>query len=84
MCQGNPVLICNTNDTETAEQSNCTVNVPKTVDCLQGILTVIPMQLLSLHIAELKNLDVRIVPHHTAVAPLLFLLLLTTTTYAQC
>ncbi|KAH9495315.1 Glucosamine--fructose-6-phosphate aminotransferase 1 [Bulinus truncatus] len=34
------------------------IEVPKTIDCLQGILTVIPMQLLSMHIAELRNLDV--------------------------
>jgi len=27
-------------------------------DCLQGILTIIPMQLLSLHIAELRKCDV--------------------------
>ncbi|XP_055874992.1 glutamine--fructose-6-phosphate aminotransferase [isomerizing] 2-like isoform X2 [Biomphalaria glabrata] len=34
------------------------LEVPKTIDCLQGILTVIPMQLLSMHIAELRKLDV--------------------------
>uniref|UniRef100_A0A0B7AXZ5 glutamine--fructose-6-phosphate transaminase (isomerizing) n=1 Tax=Arion vulgaris TaxID=1028688 RepID=A0A0B7AXZ5_9EUPU len=34
------------------------LEVPKTIDCLQGILTVIPMQLLSMRIAELKKLDV--------------------------
>ena len=32
--------------------------VPKSIDCLQGILTVIPMQLLSMHIADLKKCDV--------------------------
>jgi len=35
-----------------------TIEVPHQVDCLQGILTIIPMQLLSLHIAELRNCDV--------------------------
>ena len=34
------------------------LKIPHTVDCLQGVLTVIPLQLLSLHIAELKGLDV--------------------------
>ena len=28
-----------------------TIEVPETVDCLQGILTVIPLQLLSYHLA---------------------------------
>jgi len=35
------------------------IEVPRQVDCLQGILTIIPMQLLTLYIAELRNLDVR-------------------------
>jgi len=55
---GDPILICNTDDQETIKQSSRTIAVPEAVDCLQGILTVIPMQLLSLHIAEMKKLDV--------------------------
>lgn len=35
------------------------MEVPHTVDCLQGVLTVIPMQLLSFHIAVLRGYDVR-------------------------
>ena len=35
-----------------------TIEVPETVDCLQGILTVIPLQLLSYHLAVKKGLDV--------------------------
>ena len=34
------------------------VQVPKVADCLQGILTVVPLQLLSFHIAVLKGYDV--------------------------
>jgi glucosamine 6-phosphate synthetase-like amidotransferase/phosphosugar isomerase protein len=34
------------------------IAVPHAVDCLQGILTVIPMQLLSFHIAVLRGYDV--------------------------
>ncbi|VDN05331.1 unnamed protein product [Thelazia callipaeda] len=34
------------------------IRVPKTVDCIQNILTVIPLQLLSYHVAELKGLNV--------------------------
>ncbi|XP_035826139.1 glutamine--fructose-6-phosphate aminotransferase [isomerizing] 2 [Aplysia californica] len=55
---GEPLLICNAGDTETQSQVNNFIEVPETIDCLQGILTVIPMQLLSLHIAELRKLDV--------------------------
>lgn len=55
---GNPIVICNVGDTETTMHSYKTIEVPEQVDCLQGILTVIPLQLLSLHIAELRNCDV--------------------------
>jgi len=51
-------VICNVGDTETKMHSYKTIEVPEQVDCLQGILTVIPLQLLSLHIAELRNCDV--------------------------
>ncbi|CAD5224768.1 unnamed protein product [Bursaphelenchus xylophilus] len=34
------------------------IRVPKTVDCVQNILTVIPLQLLSYHVAELNGLNV--------------------------
>ncbi|XP_055875558.1 glutamine--fructose-6-phosphate aminotransferase [isomerizing] 2-like isoform X3 [Biomphalaria glabrata] len=55
---GNPILICTEGDKEIQSMSNHYVEVPHTIDCLQGVLTVIPMQLLSLHIAELRKLDV--------------------------
>lgn len=55
---GEPILICNTGDVETQQQAQKFIPVPLSIDCLQGILSVIPMQLLSLHIAELRNLDV--------------------------
>jgi glucosamine--fructose-6-phosphate aminotransferase (isomerizing) len=55
---GNPFVICNSGDDETKSQVSKTLEVPTTVDCLQGILTIIPLQLLSLHIAELRNCDV--------------------------
>lgn len=34
------------------------LRVPRTVDCVQNILTVIPLQLLSYHIAELNGANV--------------------------
>lgn len=77
--EGRPILICEENDTETISHSSNTLELPKTVDCLQvrrcvsligwilisfltflfqGILTVIPMQLLSYHIAVLRGCNV--------------------------
>jgi glucosamine--fructose-6-phosphate aminotransferase (isomerizing) len=41
-----------------AKKISRSLEVPKSIDCLQGITTVIPMQLLSMHIAELRKLDV--------------------------
>ncbi|XP_052770795.1 glutamine--fructose-6-phosphate aminotransferase [isomerizing] 1-like isoform X4 [Mya arenaria] len=55
---GDPVIICNIDDKETIEMAERHILVPHTIDCLQGILTVIPMQLMSLHIATLKQYDV--------------------------
>lgn len=34
------------------------IELPHTVDCLQGILSVIPLQLLSFHLAVLRGYDV--------------------------
>lgn len=36
------------------------IELPHTVDCLQGILSVIPLQLLSFHLAVLRGYDVRL------------------------
>lgn len=56
--QGRPILICEEGDKETASMAPKVLQVPRTVDCLQGILTVIPMQLLSYHIAMLRGCNV--------------------------
>lgn len=55
---GKPIIICEKNDDETKAMSFKCIQVPGTVDCLQGILTVIPLQLLSYHIAVLKGCNV--------------------------
>jgi len=34
------------------------IRVPQTVDCLQGLLTVVPLQLLSYHLATACGVDV--------------------------
>ncbi|XP_032587897.1 glutamine--fructose-6-phosphate aminotransferase [isomerizing] 2 isoform X2 [Drosophila mojavensis] len=56
--KGCPVIICEEGDEETKAFSSRSLEIPRTVDCLQGILTVIPMQLLSYHIAVLRGCDV--------------------------
>lgn len=55
---GNPIVLGNVDDTDTQQQANKYIGVPSTIDCLQGILTIIPMQLLSMHIAQLRGCDV--------------------------
>ncbi|XP_037892505.1 glutamine--fructose-6-phosphate aminotransferase [isomerizing] 2 isoform X2 [Glossina fuscipes] len=56
--KGCPIIICEEGDVETKSFSSRSLEIPRTVDCLQGILTVIPMQLLSYHIAVLRGCDV--------------------------
>ncbi|CAN9515856.1 unnamed protein product [Ophioblennius macclurei] len=56
--QGRPIVICDKDDYETINNSSRTIKVPHCVDCLQGILSVIPLQLLSFHLAVLRSYDV--------------------------
>lgn len=60
--QGRPILICDKDDHETIKNSSRTIKVPHCVDCLQGVLSVIPLQLLSFHLAVLRGFDVSAVP----------------------
>ncbi|XP_060926774.1 glutamine--fructose-6-phosphate aminotransferase [isomerizing] 1 [Limanda limanda] len=53
-----PIVICDKDDYETIKSSTRTINVPHCVDCLQGILSVIPLQLLSFHLAQRRGFDV--------------------------
>eukprot|EP00090_Calanus_glacialis_P002054 TRINITY_DN11544_c0_g1_i1.p1 TRINITY_DN11544_c0_g1~~TRINITY_DN11544_c0_g1_i1.p1 ORF type:complete len:704 (+),score=168.81 TRINITY_DN11544_c0_g1_i1:35-2113(+) len=55
---GKPILIIEEGDTETAKWSKHTLEVPRIVDALQGVLTVIPLQLLSYHLAVLRGCNV--------------------------
>jgi glucosamine--fructose-6-phosphate aminotransferase (isomerizing) len=52
-----PVVICNEGD-EGISKDVKTIRVPQTVDCLQGLLNIIPLQLLSYHLAINKGFDV--------------------------
>jgi glucosamine--fructose-6-phosphate aminotransferase (isomerizing) len=54
---GKPIVIAHKGDPDVPTGSR-TIPVPATVDCLQGILNVIPLQLLSYHLAVLHGVDV--------------------------
>uniref|UniRef100_A0A671T4N7 glutamine--fructose-6-phosphate transaminase (isomerizing) n=1 Tax=Sinocyclocheilus anshuiensis TaxID=1608454 RepID=A0A671T4N7_9TELE len=56
--QGRPIVICDKEDNETINNSSRTIKVPHCLDCLQGILSVIPLQMLSFHLAVLRGYDV--------------------------
>ena len=56
--EGRPILICEKGDEETMKYADSSIEVPRTVDVLQCILTVIPMQLLSYHLAVLRGCNV--------------------------
>lgn len=52
-----PIVLCNEGDDGIPANAK-TIRVPKTVDCLQGMLNIIPLQLLSYHLAVNKGYDV--------------------------
>ncbi|CAL9736764.1 glutamine--fructose-6-phosphate aminotransferase [isomerizing] [Monosporozyma servazzii] len=60
--KGRPIIICNEGDdvwTKEMEGSDLiTLEVPQTVDCLQGLLNIIPLQLMSYWLAVNKGIDV--------------------------
>ncbi|KAK3555718.1 hypothetical protein QTP86_029000 [Hemibagrus guttatus] len=56
--QGRPIILCCKDDAESCKLGYKTLELPHTVDCLQGILCVIPMQLMSFHLAVLRGYDV--------------------------
>ncbi|XP_078087724.1 glutamine--fructose-6-phosphate aminotransferase [isomerizing] 2-like [Mustelus asterias] len=56
--QGRPIILCTKNDEESRKLAYKTIEIPHSVDCLQGILSVIPLQLLSFHLAVLRGYDV--------------------------
>jgi len=55
---GRPIVICENDDIETQKHASKSLLVPHTVDCLQGVLTVIPLQLLSYHLAVKRGCNV--------------------------
>ncbi|EGV60256.1 glutamine--fructose-6-phosphate transaminase (isomerizing) [Yamadazyma tenuis] len=56
---GRPIVICDEGDTVlSSSQTTATLHVPTTVDCLQGLLNVIPLQLMSYWLAVNRGIDV--------------------------
>jgi hypothetical protein len=55
---GAPIIIANDTDKSLDGEQHRVIRVPKTVDCLQGLLNIIPLQLLSYHMAVTKGFDV--------------------------
>ncbi|KIO26050.1 hypothetical protein M407DRAFT_74993 [Tulasnella calospora MUT 4182] len=55
--KGQPIIICNEDDASISKTAK-TIRIPGTVDCLQGLLNIIPLQLLSYHLAILNGFDV--------------------------
>lgn len=56
---GRPIVICAQGDKLKAGGVDLrTVEVPELVDCIQSVVTVIPLQLLAYHLACLRGLDV--------------------------
>ena len=55
---GRPIVICNPNDAEFSAEKTEKIEIPKTVDCLQGLLNVIPLQLMAYWLAVGEGLNV--------------------------
>ncbi|GEQ70871.1 hypothetical protein JCM33374_g4551 [Metschnikowia sp. JCM 33374] len=55
---GRPIVICNEGDDVMNGKAYATLHVPLTVDCLQGLLNVIPLQLISYWLAVNRGIDV--------------------------
>lgn len=55
---GKPIVICNPNDPEFTNDQAEKIEIPKTVDCLQGLLNVIPLQLMAYWLAVAEGLNV--------------------------
>ncbi|KAG8881645.1 glutamine--fructose-6-phosphate transaminase (isomerizing) [Tulasnella sp. 332] len=55
--KGQPIIICHEDDHSISKHAR-TIRIPTSVDCLQGLLNIIPLQLLSYHLAILNGFDV--------------------------
>jgi glucosamine--fructose-6-phosphate aminotransferase (isomerizing) len=56
--KGPIIAVATEGDKEIAHKANAVIYIPSTLDCLQPLLTVVPLQLLAYHIAVLRGCDV--------------------------
>jgi glucosamine--fructose-6-phosphate aminotransferase (isomerizing) len=56
--KGPVIAVATEGDAEMAKKADDVVYVPKTIECLEPLLTVVPLQLLAYHIALLRGCDV--------------------------
>jgi glucosamine--fructose-6-phosphate aminotransferase (isomerizing) len=56
--KGPVIVVATEGDHEIAKKADDVIHVPATVECLQPLLTVVPLQLLAYHIAVLRGCDV--------------------------
>jgi glucosamine--fructose-6-phosphate aminotransferase (isomerizing) len=56
--RGPVIAVATAGDTDISRKADDVIYIPRTVDCLQPLLTVVPLQLLAYHIAVLRGCDV--------------------------
>lgn len=56
--KGKPIVITSADDVELKEAAEIIIRVPQSIDCLQCIINILPMQLLSYHLAVLRGNNV--------------------------
>jgi glucosamine--fructose-6-phosphate aminotransferase (isomerizing) len=56
--RGPIIAVATEGDTDIRRKADDVIYIPRTVDCLQPLLTVVPLQLLAYHIAVLRGCDV--------------------------
>ena len=56
--RGPVIAVATEGDTDISRKADDVIYIPQTVDCLQPLLTVVPLQLLAYHIAVLRGCDV--------------------------
>ena len=54
---GRPIVVCEEGDDSSVLKGFPLIRVPRTVDALQGIINIIPLQLFSYHLAVAKGFD---------------------------
>lgn len=55
---GRPIVICNPNESECANDLVEKIEIPQTIDCLQGLLNVLPLQMISYWLAVKQGFNV--------------------------